>query len=61
MLDNSEENFKIIFWKIENIECLFKIRQSCPGYYKQCCNEHWGTADEWSITQPLKRIQLNQF
>ena len=33
----------------------------CPGYYKQCCDEHCGTYTQWSITQPLKRIYLNQF
>ena len=34
----------------------------CPGYYKQCCDEHCcGTHTQWSITQPLKRIHLNQF
>ena len=44
------ENFVICHHS--NIYCtktgwiFFKVRNMspCPGYYKQCCNEHWGTS-----------------
>ena len=33
--------FPVVMYGCEN--WTIKKAKHCPGYYKQCCNEHWGT------------------
>ena len=36
-----------ITW-IKAAKCFHKEIFPCPGYYKQCCDEHWGTCVSFS-------------
>ena len=39
LMAESEEELKSLWWKWKRTSRLLP----CPGYYKQCCDEHWGT------------------
>ena len=52
-----EKEFRIMIVQMnQNLEnkMELQINSLLPGYYKQCCNEHWGTRVSFNLYNAFK-------